>query len=273
MKYYDFEYDGINLSDYGFIVCSFSSSGVETVTAGSKISFTKVSHNRGLYYSLVNAEYTECLTTTFDICKAQCGSHATMKITNDEYRDLMRWLNRKQFCPFRLIPDVPAETDYIDTCYYNASFNVEKVKLNGDLIGLKLTLETDKPFGYGLRVVKTLNFAQANTSCVVYDNTDEVGEFYPDVKITVKESGNLYLYNETLDNLTIINNCSVDEVIVLYGKEQIIESSLSEHNISNDFNYGFLKIGNTFKNRKNVITSSLSCDIVLSYSPIIKDTP
>ena len=45
---YDFEYDGRYLSEFGFIICDFShSSGPDSVTAGSNISFNTVSRTDG----------------------------------------------------------------------------------------------------------------------------------------------------------------------------------------------------------------------------------
>ena len=47
MKSYDFEYDGLNLSDFGFMICSFDSKGVETISNGSTITFNTVSMFNG----------------------------------------------------------------------------------------------------------------------------------------------------------------------------------------------------------------------------------
>ena len=53
--YLDFEYDNRYLSDFGFIICHFDgSSGIETVSAGSAITFSKVSRNSGKQYSLIS---------------------------------------------------------------------------------------------------------------------------------------------------------------------------------------------------------------------------
>ena len=44
----DFEYDGHYLSDFGFVVCDFDgASSYDVISAGSKITFNKVSRNRG----------------------------------------------------------------------------------------------------------------------------------------------------------------------------------------------------------------------------------
>lgn len=275
MNAIDFEYDEHFLSDYDFIVCEFDySSDVSIASAGSTISFEKVSSNKGKSFNLTGTSYEECITASFDICKdpSKFGKDE-MVITNDEYRDLMRWLNRREFLRFRLISD-DIENDNIDTCYYDASFNVEKIKhTTGELIGLRLNLETNRPYGYGETKTEVLAFTSTSSVKRVYDMSDDVGYVYPDMEIVVDESGTLEITNSLMDCTMIIYNCSAGEKITIYGNEQIITSSMSSHNICSDFNYVFMKLGNKFNDNCNVFSVTKKCTIKLKHTPIIKDTP
>lgn len=163
----DFEYDGQYLSDYGFIICNFDgSSGMETVSAGSSVTFNKVARHSGKKYGLTSTQYDECIEATFCIGKdpAVYGKD-NMQITNDEYRDLMRWLNRREFLKFQLL----GGDDYDgETCYYEASFNIGKIKIAEVLYGMELTMETNKPFGYGQEQSITWNVSDPTKS----SNTD-----------------------------------------------------------------------------------------------------
>ena len=47
-KAYDFFYDGLKLSDFGFMLCKFDDGGVDTVSNGSEISFNTIPTMRGL---------------------------------------------------------------------------------------------------------------------------------------------------------------------------------------------------------------------------------
>jgi len=271
----DFEYDGQFLSDYGFSICDFGSqSDFNTTSAGSEISFKTVSRHGGKEYGLAGTFYDECITSTFNICKDPCNYH-DLSITNDEYRDLMRWLNRREFLRFRL---VETEEEHV-TCYYDASFNVQKIMFNRELYGLELTMTTNRPFGYGERVKETFNMTNSTTHYYMHDLSDEIGHIYPTLKITLGASGNLTLTNHTLNCAMIIKNCTTGEVINIDGSTHIITSSLNTaqnpnaHKIYNDFNFEYFKIGNTFDNRKNDMTASISCQVEISYNPIIKDTP
>lgn len=267
----DFEYDGQYLSDYGFIVCSFdSSSGTNIVDAGSKITFNKVPHHRGKQYSLASTQYDTCIQAIFDICKnPEEYDKEEMVITSNEYRDLMRWLNRNEFLKFHVFYD----DDERDVCYFNVSFNIEKIYIGELLYGLRLTLESDRPFGYGQEQSDSYNFINTSSSFIFHDSSDEIGSTYPFVTITCHTDGNLKIHNELENCTTYIKNCKAGEVITLDGELQIITSTYNSHDICNDFNYEFLRIGNTFQTRSNRITVSLPCEINIRYSPIIKETP
>ena len=271
MNAIDFEYDGQYLSDYGFIICDFDgSSGANVAIAGSNITFIKVAKHKGKSFSLTSTQYDECITVTFDICKdPEVYAENERTITDDEFRDLMRWLNRREFCKFQVY-DPDRE---FDTCYYNASFNVQKIKVAEQTCGLELTMETDKPFGYGLDEQYKYTFTGSGQSHIVVDISDEIGFVYPQLKITCKTSGTLQIRNDLFDDVFQIKNCSNGEVITVDGENQIITSSLNSHKVYDDFNYTFLKIANTFRNRRNEISTNMSCDLELRYTPIIKDVP
>lgn len=266
----DFEYDGQYLSDYGFIICDFdSSSGAATADAGSKISFNTVSRNYGKQFSLQSATYDECIETTFAICKNP-DVYDDLQITNDEYRDLVRWLNRREFLKFQVLDEDDKDRE---TCYYEASFNIEKVKISEILYGLNLTMITNKPFGYGQEQSVHWIVNDVERAYLLSDISDEIGYIYPDMEITITKDGDLIIYNELEDSRMSIKNCTVGEVITIKGDAQIITTSVPSHKICNDFNFEFLKIGNTINNRNNRITFSLPCRINFTYNPVIKDSP
>ena len=123
---FDFEYDGICLSSYGMVVCNFGSKGLETISNGSKITFNKVSTMGGAKHNLVSATYQDCLETTIQICKYSCTEDVE-SISGAELRELMKWLNRKKFLKFKIM-----NQDYLDL-FFEASFNINKIEINGVL--------------------------------------------------------------------------------------------------------------------------------------------
>lgn len=269
----DFEYDSQYLSSFGFIICDFNfSEGANEVTAGSIITFNKVPRIQGKKNSLSSTQYDECITTSFDICKnPDIYDLERMEISDDEYRDIARWLNRKEFLKFCVLDNDKSEQEI---CYFNASFNINKIKIREKLYGIRLTMETDKPFGYGREQVYQWTFTNTSRTKVFNDISDEIGIIYPTVIIKCNQAGRFAMYNSDIDGVsTIIANCSVGEEITLHGDTQIITTSRRDHDICKDFNYEFFKIGNTYESRKNTINVALPSIITLKYFPIIKDAP
>lgn len=272
MRAIDFEYDGQYLSSYGFIICDFNfSNGATEATAGAAITFNKVSRHQGKAYSLSSTQYNECITTTFDICKnPDVFDLEDREISPDEHTNIMRWLNRREFFRMCFIGDDEYDQKVV---YYNASFNITKIKIGEKLYGLRIAMETDRPFGYGQEQKTILDFSQSTAPKIINDISDDIGSIYPTVIIECRSSGNLSIRNTLEGCYTVIKNCSDGEVITLYGDTHIIKSSLNSHDICDDFNYDFFRIGNTINNRSNVVMVSLPCILTVKYSPIIKDTP
>lgn len=266
----DFEYDGKRLSDFGFIICEFdkSGSGFEMISAGSNLSFNTVQIDNGKYFSLQSVKYDECISATFGICKNP-DLFDEQEVTNDEYRDLIRWLNRRSFNKLSFM----IQDEIRDACYYNASFNVEKVKVADKLVGLNLSMITDKPFGYGEQITNVIKVMDIDDEYLISDISDEIGYVYPDVTIIVRGNGNLRISNSFMDTDVVINKCFTNEVITMHGKEQLIETNRTSHKINNDFNFEFLKIGNDYNNRFNILKFNLPCEVSITYNPIIKDVP
>lgn len=270
MRTLDFWYDGQCLSEYGFVVCDFSAgSGISEVSAGSTITFVKISRNNGAKHSLVNTKYGECLSAVFDICKNPDMSQGDMEITADEFRDIMRWLNRKEYLPFHFISD-DGSVDDIETSHHNASFNLSKLMLDEKLYGIRLKLETNAPYGYGEDRVISWSATGNNLSKIIMDTSDEIGFIYPTLVITCRQRCNFVIANESEGCSSVIKNCRAGEQITMYGDTNIIMSSDESHDICDDFNYDFFKIGNSATRMENLITVSHPCDITIRYSPIIK---
>lgn len=265
METFDMIYDGQLLSDFGFVIGAVDSSDGSFFTSDeSTISFDTVSVCSGKHWMLADTKYETTLSATFTIVKNPCKND-NLEITDLEYRRIMRWLNREQFleCGFTF----PNQSE---TAYYNASFNVEKNRVGGRLVGLDLTMNTDSPHAHRAKVSKTFAVSNSSTVNEIEDVSDVIGCIYPDMKITIKSAGDLTIANQTTGYNTIIKGCTVNEVITIKGKEMIIASSNSSHDISSNFNFEFFALQNTYSDTKTKFTCSLPCTIEISYNPSIK---
>lgn len=261
MKAYDFEFDSRKLSDFDMMICSFDNKGLNTVSNGSQISFKTVPTLGGSKHELISAQYEECLGTTIQICKNYCNKDIK-EISSTEFRELTKWLSRKRFLKFK-----PLSEDYIDL-YFEASFNISKVEIDSRLVGLELEVVTNRPFALKEpRTITVKNDVQGGKHSV-NDISHEEGYIYPYTEITIAQSGDLKIHNDIENRDTYIANCVTGEVITM--DYPVIQSSISSHNIQNDFNWNFFRVANTYENSRNDLTISIPCTIKIKYSPIVK---
>lgn len=265
----DFEFDGRLLSDYNCMICSFDANdGVTTISAGSVITFNKASRNFGKLHSLTGIQYDTCIEATFDICKDP-DLDDSRYFTDDEYRDLMRWLNRGDgYQVFHLIGE-PND----DVCYYNANFNVEKILVADRICGLRLTMDTDRPYGYGEELAEVLSVTASavGTEYIVRNLSDDIGDIIPTLRITCADSGDFEIRNLTTSDRVIVTDCIPGEIIT-FDPDTLLLTSSRGRNLWDCFNYEFLKLTNTLEDRNNRIVVSLPSTVEIRYTPIIKNS-
>lgn len=261
MKARDFEFDGKNLSDFGFVICNFGSKGLETISNGGQSTFNTVSTLDGKKHRMVSAKYEDCAEDTIQICKTPCYGDV-MEISDNEFREMTRWLGRNKFLKFKKLDE-----NFIDL-YFEVRFKINKIRLDGVLYGLELEVESNRPFALKEPKTITIKNTTQNGKHSINDTSYEEGYIYPYTEITITESGDLNIYNAREDRDTYIANCVAGEVITM--DYPVITSSLSSHNIQNDFNWNFFRVANTFENSRNDLTISIPCTIKVRYSPIVK---
>ena len=307
MKAYDFEFDNRKLSDYGMIICNFGNKGLETISNGANITFNTTPSLGGSKHNLVSTAYEDCLETTIQICKNPCDGDA-MEIKSHKFRELTKWLSRKKFLKFKILDENYIDL-YFEASFNISRIEIDSKLVGLELevvtnrpFALKepqiINVRTKKLYTWqkynktsdgkmgeftGKSVTSNDRHAYPNSGVkdnyyYVYlkeenvvsinDISHEEGYIYPYTEITVNENGNLNIYNVLEDRDTYIANCIADEVITM--DYPIIQSSVSSHNIQNDFNWNFFRIANTFENSRNDLIISLPCEIKIKYSPIVK---
>ena len=261
MKAFDFEFASKKLSSFGMIICDFGSKGLDTISNGSKVSFNTVPVLGGSKHELTSVAYEECLESTIQICKNHCDSDVK-EISSTEFRELTKWLCRKKFLKFKILDE-----DYIDL-YFEAAFNVSRIEIGGKLYGLELEVKTNRPFALKEPRILVVKNTIENGKHSINDTSHEEGFIYPHTEITISEDGDLSIYNAMENRTTLITGCVAGEVITM--DYPVIQSSVSSHNIQNDFNWNFFRVANTFENSRNDLTISIPCTIKIEYSPVVK---
>lgn len=263
----DFIYDGLRLSNLGYMIVSFDGSKGGEIDTDSQLSYNHAPMMSGKRQPYITSVYEDPLEMEFSIAKNICvnGNQSMSKesysITLDDMAYLKRWLVRHS--PHKL---TAVGNEYNDI-YWMGSFNVSEYVLGDGRIGAKLKFECDAPFGYKEDVVFTGDL-DANESLEYNCTSDEIGWIYPNLTITIKEDGDLILKNND-ERETIIENCKTNEVITI-DKNLQISSSFESHKIADDFNYKYYRINNMFDSVANVLNTNLSISYEIRYSPYAK---
>ena len=257
----DFEYDGITLSEMGYMLCQFDNRPSSTIDNGSVLDYGTVPVQYGTKEELTNVSYKDCLTATYQICKMNCNGLDDFEISFREFRELMAWLNRKEFHKFKLI-----DPDYLDV-YYEASFNLSRIEMQGKIVGAELKCTTNRPFA--VKEPQIIEWdATANAAYTIEDNSDEEGYIYPKLEVTVQSAGELVISNDRESTVCKVKNCTSGEKLTF--DYPVITSSAASHKLAEDFNWTFPRLILAYRNRINNLSMSLPCSVKLTYSPIVK---
>ena len=257
----DFLYDNESASDYELLVCRFdSANGAETVSVGSNLTLNTVKPVGRNESSVFGSQYNEDYTATFQCCKVD-KYNRPLEIAAEEFSQISRWLNRNDG-----IHEFKINGNGYENIRFFGTFNAQAIKVNDVIYGVECTLLTNSPYAFA----DGMNIVLSGKQFSLYDSSDETYEIYPDVKITCNESGNLAIENSLDDEIFEIDNCVNGEVITINGTNRVISSSVATHNVVDDFNYNYIKVVNTYRNRINEFTCSLDVTIEFQYSPIRK---
>lgn len=260
----DFEYDGQYLKNWGCMICYTDvSSNFETLDYVAQRTFDTISQHYGKKFGLTVSYYENRIEISFQICKYSCNTQMTY-FTPYEIRELRRWLGRPKYHKFKLIQQ--NWSDY----YLDGSFNISELQLGGKTYILELNFVSDSPFikHEPIKQIIEINDPQKD-KYTFFDISDEIGYIYPDIEIECLAEGDLDIHNSNEDRHTIIKNCKKSEKIT-FDDNLIMETSIPSHKIQNDFNYKFFRISNSYKSRKNIISSSIPVKITFIYSPYAK---
>ncbi len=255
----NFQYADEYASDYQLKVCSFDTTGLETVLSGSEFSAEQVNIVGTDEFVIINNDYSSSISFKFQTCKIN-NNCTPEEITAEEFSKINRWTNRKESHKFK------CDKSGYENIYFLGRFNIQEIKINDIIYGVEFTFISDYPYAFMDEIAQEFS----GKEFMVYNHSDEIGDLYPYTTITCNEAGNLTLTN-TMDNeIFELKNCSKGEVITIDNKNMVITSSNLNHRLYDDFNFNYIKLCNTYEERRNIFTSSLNINMEIKYSPIRK---
>ena len=279
-----FYYDGISSKVYNLIITSFSGSDDGTQEMGNvEITTVKAPHSNT--FLRANATYNQALQMTFSLAKMDCANPKDYIFTEREIAFISRWLARKDYKPLKFIQDG------WENIHYNAIMTVNQHMVGGECVGFDITATCDAPWGYDQKqtthiIADTPDPLGYSGSVLIHDDSDVIGNIYPEAIIDVLSNTDIEIYNKLANTKTKIRNCVEGEQIIISNFS--IESDecvpddtgatydyIGRHKtLYDDFNYVWLPITNYFTpnntrdSRVNEIEVTGNCRITLNwYSP------
>lgn len=259
----DFIFDGMALSDFGYIL--FFEESDDSVTV-SNMEFGSIKAARSDAHQKVSYSYNDNYSCEFTIMKNICMyDEEETFLTNKDVSEMVRWLSCKEYKWFRLVDD----KDDDDEIWYKAQIQISKEYAGDRVFGLKLTVNTNTPYGYTKEYTKTkvLDYGDVINIPLI---SDEYIEIYPDVTITLKEAGAVVL--GSWKNTFHLYHCIQGEVITITGgNTRQISSTNPDHDWEKDFNFQFPVLirdddvsGGSYQNY------AAKCEVTITYRGIRK---
>ncbi len=256
----NFQYDEEYASDYQLIVCSFdNASGANITDSGSQLSLEHINVIGSDEFVDINNNYSSPLSFTFQACKFD-NDRTPKMITPEEFSNINRWVNRKESHKFK------CDEDGYEGIYFLGKFNIKAIKVNEVIYGIEFTFTSDYPYGFADEITQTYS----GKEFMVYNHSDEIGVLYPVTTITCNEPGTLRITNSMDNEVFELTDCAAGEVITVDNKNMVIISDNPNHKIYDCFNFNYIKLCNTYNERRNEFTSTLDIDMEIKYSPIRK---
>ena len=273
MKAHDFEFNNKRLSQFGMVICQFDGSkGLDTVADGAEINFTTVPVMRGLKHNLVSVNYESGLETTLQICKYFCNG-GIQEITPIEHRNLTAWLCRKNFLKLKFLDEANIDL------YHEAIINVGRIEIDGKLMGLELSIQTNRPFA--LKEAKTI-------SITCKDGEEVYGwkkyQTDPEIKMlgyVTSTNENAYPQGKVDENDHIIEGIHTDGYQYV-SAGQIYKASLNDTSYEEGYIYpkmeitvkadGNLTIYNSIENRETYIANCKTNEVITLDYPVIQSS-
>lgn len=256
----DFIFNSKSCLELGLIICTFNSTGgTQTISAGSTIDLQTIKFKD--MWKQTGNDYKEVLSFKIQVCKSD-----ESEINSFEQAAYNRWLVRKDGYKY---------IQFADPNYQHIFFNVQctgisMISVGARDVGMELSFVADAPYGYSELCKAIYDMPSSALTTTFIDMSDEIGDTFPDIDIYLHENCNFQMSNSLTGTIFKINNCKLGETISIRNSTGQITSTLSSHNLYNDFNLQWFKFANTYNTRKNPLTITGRAKVTLTYRQIRK---
>lgn len=247
-----FVFDGIKSKDLGIQIITTSFSGGADRQFGV---MRKINEEVGVSdVPILNNISKE--TPSFKIQITKATSKKLLSFTEDDYRQIQRWLFKNEYKPF-ISMDNPSVLYYV---IFTSASHFENTKKQGYI---ELEMKLNAPYGYS-SIINEMIYVNGTKNLSIY-NESSVNDFiYPDVEIELLDNtSNISITNTTHGESMSLNNLESNEHLYIYnGDIKYIESKIDpKRNLFKNFNKNWLRL----RYGKNDINITGKCKVKIIY--------
>ena len=219
----NFNFNGKNMSSFGFITATFDSdetTSVKDIALAKTLNTERIGTNPVNY--LYNVSYGDPLVFSATLLKER-GEELTMT----EFRQVVKWLTVDDYK--RLVIDNKKCKD----CYFMCVVSNIQVYDNGEFpIGVCCEFTCDAPYGW----TDWLFTPTANPVSIDIDTDDVLNPIKPKFHLKIEAAGDVTLSNETTGETMVLKDLLEQEDCVVDCERCILTSSITNRNLYKSFN-------------------------------------
>lgn len=260
LKYDKFIFDGLDCNDnFGIIRCEFDS---EDEFSGGEIQTNTYSPRNSNEWKITSSRYSSPISFSLSFCK--CNGE---RFTFEQMENISRWLiceDEYKLMQFYTTEDKLSE----DICYEcKATKNIKWKMIAGDCFGGTVDFISKHPYARTVDYIETFTVStKGSHDFVCNSDTKFIYPFEIIIKITSDCDVRFTIVSSIHGaKATEINNCKSGEIIKIDCINKVITTDRESHDIANDFNYIFQKIGCGKRNDINSITGTGDFEMTIKY--------
>lgn len=261
LKYDKFIFNGLDCKDsFGIIRCNFDSS--EDTFSGGDIETNTYSPKNSNEWKITSSKYSSPISFSISFCK--CNGEF---FDFTEMKKISRWLiHEEEYKLLQFYTTTGNKSE--DICYEcKATKNIDWKMVGEKCVGGTVNFISKHPFARTPDIVQTF-YVSGNNSYDFACNSDT--KFVYPFEITIKITSNCDVRFTIVSSIhgaeaTVIRNCKTNEIIKIDCINKVITTTDSSHDIANDFNYIFQKIGCGKENDLNAFKGTGNFEMTMKY--------
>lgn len=249
----NFAYDKILSDVFNLVMCSIGDNGSDDELEMG-LDIEAISDDTTSPYKVdYGIKYTNVLSFPMTIAHRD-GTY----FGRTQIRDISRWLTGKQKPCWLEIFD----NEYEDIHFLCRVTEIRKIKINGNVVGFRLTWTCTSSFAFSDEQEEVINIKRNANKFHIYNDSDDESYLLPLVKVTVNDSDSLLsIKNLTTKDDFELKNIRNGDIIIIDNYNQIIYVNGKYKHIADDFNLVWIGL----KQGLNDFEVNLECNIEFTY--------